>query len=236
MTHLAVSHSQDEYTVLTADDSGVIRVNKINMRQRRLTKDQKKNLKSSVKEKRHCKVEHTFPKGATHAPLDLASIKGYTIALERGVDGDSSSILALNMSHVGKRKDALSAAPSPVVWRRQQEVRDWSVHKRFQAGDVVALLSEDGLKIEVLELLMQVYTAPSSTDSFGNFKMPMIGVAVLLVLGYQYMRQKGKGGGGGGGGKGGKFDMAAFSKKSKGGLGGALSGLAGLKNKGRGRR
>merc|ERR1712159_848565 len=140
-----------------------------------------------------------------------------------------------NMSHGGRRKETLTSAPSALAWRRgRQAVKSWSVHKRYQAGDLIAFLSEDGKEIEVMELLMHVYQAPS-TDSFSNFKFPLIGVAIFLVLGYQYMKNKG----GGKGGKG-KFDNIDFSalkgrKKGglgglgKGGLGGRRGGLGGLK-------
>merc|ERR1712086_395009 len=103
----------------------------------------------------------------------------------------------------------------------------------------MALLSGDGLEIEILEVLMQVYqTSSSSADAFGNMKLPMIAVAILLVLGYQYMKQKGKMGGGGGGKKDlCKFDQGALKSGRGKSLGGALGGLAGLRKKGRiGRR
>jgi len=180
----------------------------------------------NVKEKKQCKVEHRFPKGTTVNAVDLASIKGYTIALERADrGGDSAAVLAINMSHVGKSKDALLAAPSPVVWRQGlKTVRDWSVHKRYQAGDLLAFLSEDGHQIEVMELLMAVYTAPAADPFGGNFKLPLIAVAVVLVLGYQFMKNKGKGGGKG-------LDFSALKKG-----GGRKGGLAGLGGLGGGRR
>merc|ERR1712228_651721 len=118
--------------------------------------------------------------------------------------------------------------PSSIVWRKNRAgTKSWTVHKRYQQGDLIACLSEDGHEIEIMELLMQVYTAPA-TDSFGNFKLPVIAVAIVLVLGYQYVKQKGKFGGGGGGGPGGKkhdwnsddFASALKSKKKLGGLGG----------------
>merc|ERR1712048_291718 len=105
--------------------------------------------------------------------------------------------------------------PSAVVWRRGRDaVRDWAVHKRYQQGDLLAFLSEDGHEIEIVELLMQVYQAPS-TDSFGNFKLPVIAVAVVLVLGYQYVKQKGKFGGGGKKHDWDSSDFAALRNKRK---------------------
>merc|ERR1712066_89672 len=103
----------------------------------------------------------------------------------------------------------------------------------YQQGDLLAFLSEDGHEVEIVELLMQVYQAPS-TDSFGNFKLPVIAVAIVLVLGYQYVKQKGKFGGGGGGGLGGgkkldwnSDDFASALKSKRGGMGGLGGGKLG---------
>lgn len=186
----------------------------------------------NMKDRRNCKVEDRFPKGTTLAPTEIASIKGFAIVLDRaGHTGDPVTLQAMNMSQVGKKREHSPTLPSPVSWRTgRQAVRDWSVHKRYQAGDLVAFLSEDGHEIEVMELLMTVYTAPSQ-DNFGNFKMPVIGVAVVLVLGYQYMKNKG---GGGGKGKLDKFDFSALKNNKRGlgalggGLGGRKGGLGGL--------
>lgn len=192
----------------------------------------------NVKEKRSCKVEHRFPKGATLAPLSLASIRGFTLGLEKARrSGDEASVVAINMSHVGK----IGGTSGSVVWRKgKQAVRDWAVHKRQSHGDLIAILSEDGLQIELAEVLMSVYTAPTTTD-FGDYQKPMIAVGVLLVLGYQYMKNKGGKGKGGGGAKlgGGAMDMhsggvdfgALKNRTKKTGLAGLGSGLAGLKNR-----
>lgn len=208
----AVIDSQQSTRVLVADEEGTVWV-------------------FNFRDKKNCKVEHKFPQGATFPPIDLASIRGFTIGLERSEHGgDAASVMALNMSHVGKSKSSLMGVPSAVVWRRGRDaVRDWAVHKRYQQGDLLAFLSEDGHEIEIVELLMQVYQAPS-TDSFGNFKLPVIAVAIVLVLGYQYVKQKGKFGGGGGGRSGGgkkidwdSSDFAALrNKKNLGGLGSRL--------------
>jgi len=183
-----VLDSQKSSRVMLADDEGVVWV-------------------FDVKNRKKCKLEHRFPKGIADAPLDLASLHGYTIALERAAQGrHANAVLAINMSHVGSS----SAVRSPVAWRRGMSVvRDWAVLKRYQQGDLAAFLSEDGREVEVVELLMHVYQAPrASEDAFGNFKMPVIAVAVALVLGYQYMKQKGNFGGGKG-----------AMKKGGGGLG-----------------
>jgi len=172
----------------------------------------------NVKNKKECKVDLRFAKGTTKGTVELASVRGFAIGLEHAQSpGQFVSLVALNMSQVGKGKNAGSksndALPAPpanaVVWRRQRPpVRAWASHRRAKEGDLLAFLSEDGREIEIMELIMHVYTAPAQ-DSFGNFKMPVIAVAIVLVLGYQYMKQKGKGSGGGGGGLGGKgkFDL-----------------------------
>jgi len=186
----AIIDSQQSHRVLVADETGTVWI-------------------FSVRNKRDCKIEHRFVKGATKGPIDLASIRGFILGLEQASNAEHPmSLVALNMSHVGKRKHELAQAPSPLVWRKGRPAAiGWAVHKRYQQGDLLAFLSEDGREIEIAELLMQVYTAPSE-DSFGNFKLPVIAVAIVLVLGYQYVKQKGKFGGGpatgGGGGK--KYD------------------------------
>ncbi|CAK0859305.1 unnamed protein product [Prorocentrum cordatum] len=150
----------------------------------------------SHKNKRECKLEHRFPLGAVRDPVDLASVRGFALALERGTEaggasGGRSAVVALNMSHVGKRRSDPARAAQAVVWRRPgPRVRAWAVHRRYQMGDLMALLSEDGSEIEVVEVLMQVYQPPP-TDDISSFKLPLFAVAICLVMGFQYVKQKG---------------------------------------------
>mmetsp|Transcript_36273 Transcript_36273/g.71676 ORF Transcript_36273/g.71676 Transcript_36273/m.71676 type:complete len:468 (-) Transcript_36273:110-1513(-) len=180
----------------------------------------------NVKNKRDCKLEMQFARGSTRAPIELASVRGFVLGLERPTKGEAT-VLALNMSvAAGKRPG--EPAGSPVVWRKsREEVRAWAVQKRFQQGDLIACVSGDGLEIEIMELLMQVYTAPQA-DNFGNFKLPVIAVAIILVLGYQFIKQKGKFSGSGGGGLGGKKfggdDFAAALRNKR-----KLAGMKGKK-------
>merc|ERR1719188_2374998 len=51
VVHLAVSQSSDEYLIATGDGDGVIRVHKVTVRQRRLTKDQKQARRNSTEDK-----------------------------------------------------------------------------------------------------------------------------------------------------------------------------------------
>merc|ERR1712048_680060 len=103
--------------------------------------------------------------------------------------------MAFNNSHIGKKSWEVINSPSPIVWRQiHGPIRSWAVHKKSQLqGDLIALVSQDGREIEIFELLMTVYTPPKiKDDSFTNFQLPIIGVAVVLVLGYQFMKQKNK--------------------------------------------
>mmetsp|Transcript_51360 Transcript_51360/g.94927 ORF Transcript_51360/g.94927 Transcript_51360/m.94927 type:complete len:590 (-) Transcript_51360:52-1821(-) len=172
----ATIDSQQAARVLVADEAGTVWV-------------------FNVKDKKHCKVEHRFPRGATRAPLELSSVRGFALALERHHGGQwPVSLVALNMSVVGKKKEQGQAALPPVVWRTPRgKVRDWAVFKRYQHGDLLAFLSDDGHEIEIMELLMQAYTPPAQ-DAFSNFKLPVIAVVVVLVLGYQFVKQRGRGG------------------------------------------
>jgi len=188
-----------------------------------------------VKNRKDCELEKKFPHAAeVKAPLELAAIRGFVLGLQKSPSDpadSASSILALNLSqHVGRRRPGEIGAGGHVIWRRQRAaVRDWAVQRK-QHGDLIALLSADGREVEILEVLMQVYTPPSSSDPFSNFKLPVMACAVLLLLGYQFMKQKKGGSGLGGLGNKGKFGKSEFAsllnKKKMGGLGG-LSGLKG---------
>jgi len=183
----AVIDSQKATRVLIANEEGVV-------------------YAFNTKEKKKCKIEHQFAKGISAPQLELNSMNGFALALERTSRGHAASALAaLNMSHLGRREDSLV---SPVAWRKHlAPLRDWAFHKRHQQGDLLAFLSDDGLEIEIMELLnMHVYTPPKE-DSFSNFQTPVIGVAVVLVLGYQYVKNKGKFSGSSGGKNSDKFNL-----------------------------
>lgn len=182
----------------------------------------------NVKNKKECEFERHFPPSTlSRAPIEVSSIKGFVIGLQKeftdsaGVD-HVASLMALNMSAAAgeRRRPNEQGNGQHVVWRRSRSgVRDWSLIKRQQQGDLVALLSADGKEIEVFEMLMHVYTPPAVTDPFTSFKVPILICAVLLVLGYQYMKHKGKGSTGGFGGLGKrkdlKSDFASMLKNKK---------------------
>lgn len=145
----------------------------------------------SRKMRHECKVEHRFPRSATQGPVSLASVRGFALVLEHSTpERNYSTMTALNMSALGSERPPKGQPwPSPVVWRHMRApVREWSVYKRYQQGDLLAVLSEDGLTIEVLELLMTPIVPPEA-DWLGNFKLPVIAVAIVIGVGYQYWRQ-----------------------------------------------
>eukprot|EP00931_Biecheleriopsis_adriatica_P049340 TRINITY_DN28541_c0_g1_i1.p1 TRINITY_DN28541_c0_g1~~TRINITY_DN28541_c0_g1_i1.p1 ORF type:complete len:605 (+),score=92.40 TRINITY_DN28541_c0_g1_i1:135-1949(+) len=146
----------------------------------------------NMREKRDCKVEHRFPRRTVRVPMVLASVRGYALAFERARNfGGRSEMTALNMSHAAKGWDDPVRDVSPVAWRRSgPPMRAWAVLKRYQEGDLLAFLSEDGMEIEISELMMQAY-APPPGDTLGNFKLPVFAVAMVLVMGYQFVKQKG---------------------------------------------
>eukprot|EP00933_Yihiella_yeosuensis_P022790 TRINITY_DN17874_c0_g1_i3.p1 TRINITY_DN17874_c0_g1~~TRINITY_DN17874_c0_g1_i3.p1 ORF type:complete len:600 (-),score=134.05 TRINITY_DN17874_c0_g1_i3:128-1927(-) len=187
----------------------------------------------NVKNRKDCELEKKFPPAALiNAPIELASIKGFAVGLQKAAqNADAASLLAINMSqHVGRRRPGEIGPGQHVVWRRPRHgVKDWSLQKRVSQGDLIALLSEDGKEIEILELLMQVYTPPPASDPFTNFKLPIVACALVLVLGYQYMK-KGMGARGGGRKDFGKSDFASLMKQKK------LAGMKGGLGKGLGKK
>merc|ERR1719387_2484076 len=96
------------------------------------------------------------------------------------------------MSRVGQGEAALQVPPiSNVVWRRRLgPVAAWAVHRRFGQSDLVAVLAEDGLSVEVMELLMMSFTAPVEKYAFGDSRLPVVAVVIVLVLGFQFSKQK----------------------------------------------
>lgn len=169
----AISDSSMQSRVLAADQEGTVWV-------------------FLMREKQDCKVEHRFPRAVIRPPVTLTSVRGYILTLERMRRfGGRSEIMALNMSHVGKGWDDPARDVSPVSFRRSGlPVASWAIQKRYQEGDLLATLSQDGMEIEISELMMQAYQPPPG-DTLGNFKLPVFAVAMVLVMGYQFVKQKG---------------------------------------------
>jgi len=183
-----VIDSERSWRVLVADEEGTIWV-------------------LAVQSARTCRVDYKFPRGLTRAPLDLVSLRGFVLALERsggrggspgargGEERRTASLLALNMSHVGKQEADLMHYPSPVVWKtRHRGVRSWAVFRHRQdsrpEGDLVALLSEDGLEVEIFELLMhrRVEVVGESLLLDPYIMVPCIVAAVLIGVGWHYLK------------------------------------------------
>jgi len=168
----AIAEGQHSQRVFAADEYGTIWV-------------------FGMKSKSNCRIEHRFPEHSTGVPVELAAINGFLLALDQSQEATRgrASVVALNMSVVGKARSDPKRG-SAVAWRRWiAPPRSWSVLKRSQQGDLMAILSKDGMEIEVLEVLMQVY-APPMGDVLGNLKLPVFAVAIIFVIGFQYVRNQ----------------------------------------------
>jgi hypothetical protein len=168
----AIVEGQHTQRVFAADDHGTIWV-------------------FSMKSKNTCRIEHRFPERSTGVPVELATINGFLLVLDRSQEATEgrASVVALNMSVIGKARSDPKRGPA-VTWRRWiAPPKSWSVLKRNQQGDLIAILSKDGMEIEVLEVLMQVY-APPMGDVLGNLKLPVFAVAIIFVIGFQYVRNQ----------------------------------------------
>jgi len=142
-----------------------------------------------IKSKTSCRIEHRFPERSTRAPVELSTISGFVLALDRSQEATrgQASVVALNMTVIGKPRSDPNRGPS-VTWRHWiAPPKSWSVLKRSQQGDLMATLSNDGMEIEVFEMLMQVYSPPMG-DVLGNLKLPVFAVAIIFVIGFQYVR------------------------------------------------
>jgi len=175
----AIIDSQQSWKVLVADEEGTLWV-------------------LAVRGARSCRVEHRFARGLTRAPIDLVSVRGFLLGLERGPgsDGNSASaahVVALNMSHAGRSESDLRNAPSPVVWRSvRPPVAAWAVFRHRHdtpAGDLLAFLSEDGKEVEIMELLMQLHIAPVGESILLNpwITLPIVIMVVLAAVGWHYL-------------------------------------------------
>lgn len=174
--------SQHSFRVLTSDKEGVVSV-------------------LAVRNARTCWIEHRFPRGLATGPLELASIRGFVLGLEQlgsGADGGGLSLLtALNMSHAGmeEHQEADLQPSSPVAWRRRlPPARAWAVYRHRQdvapVSDLLAFLSEDGMDIEILELLMHLKIVVPQ-DPFwlnGWVTLPIAIGIVLIVVFWHYLK------------------------------------------------
>merc|ERR1719163_2594802 len=106
--------------------------------------------------------------------------------------GDEKRLIALDMTR---------GAPEDILWERKLgNVISFDVFRRFGGGGMFATLSGK-TTVEVWDLLNEPPRAPGSLGGFGggdggdslsNMKMPIFMVAILLVVGYQYMKASNK--------------------------------------------
>lgn len=151
----------------------------------------------TVRKPRTCRVDHRFPKGLARSTVELASIRGFLLMLERvenSTDGRGAVLTALNMSHVGKQELDLPWSASPVVWRiTRPAVRSWTTFRHRQEqplGDVVALMSADGMDVEIFDLFMQIYTPPPEPPLYLNswVMIPTVVSVVIAAVSWHYVK------------------------------------------------
>lgn len=141
----------------------------------------------STKQKTTCEREWTLP----FEPLRLYPLKGMVIGLTSGAE---KRLIALDMNR---------GAPEEILWERKLgDVLSFDTFRRFGGGGMFAALSGSKTTIEVWDLLNEPPRAPGSFGGFGgggdggdslsNMKMPIFMVAILLVVGYQYMKVSNK--------------------------------------------
>jgi len=142
----------------------------------------------STKQKTTCEREWTLP----FEPVSLYPMKGMVLGLTSGKD---KRLIALDMTR---------GTPEEITWERKLgDVISFDIFRRFGGGGMFATLSGSKTTIEVWDLLNEPPRAPGSfggfgggdgADSLSNMKVPIFMVAILLVVGYQYMKVS-KGGG-----------------------------------------
>jgi hypothetical protein len=142
----------------------------------------------STKQKTSCEREWMMP----FEPVRLHPLKGMVLGLTSGAE---KRLLALDMT---------KGAPQEILWERKLgDVISFDVFRRFGGGGMFATLSGDKMTIDVWDLLNEPARAPGSfggfgggggdgADSLANMKTPIFMVAILLVVGYQYMKNKGR--------------------------------------------
>jgi hypothetical protein len=140
----------------------------------------------STKQKTTCEREWTMP----FEPVGLHPLKGMVLGL---TSGDEKRLMALDMTR---------GAPDEILWERKLgDVVSFDTFRRFGGGGMFVTLSGSKTTIEVWDLLNEAPRAPGSFGGFGggdggdslsNMKMPIFMVAILLVVGYQYMKVSNK--------------------------------------------
>lgn len=127
-----------------------------------------------------CRVERRFPAATSSGARGLAPIEGFVLGLEGAAADDRAAVVALNMTPPAGAGDAAGA----VVWRRRSPaLRDWAVHAGGEEhGNLVALLSGDGRRVEILELVMSMRWGPEPLDYWEFLPLILIVVAAVVFL------------------------------------------------------
>mmetsp|Transcript_118604 Transcript_118604/g.253184 ORF Transcript_118604/g.253184 Transcript_118604/m.253184 type:complete len:661 (-) Transcript_118604:113-2095(-) len=139
-----------------------------------------------IRNKRFCQVDRHFPSGVLRGPNHLASFQGFAFVLETG-KGGAMSVALLNASYMeGRRMPDPSSSASMLVWRREHAaaVRAWAVlgRRSFYGTDLIALVSGDGLQVEVFEHLLGP-RPPEPVDYWWYFKVGSLITLVVVAIG-----------------------------------------------------
>eukprot|EP00438_Fugacium_kawagutii_P010093 Skav203884 [mRNA] locus=scaffold1649:86059:91999:+ [translate_table: standard] len=217
VTHMATSPTHEEHLIATGDSAGAIRLHRVTVRQRRVSKEEKA-ARANSSEKISQYLGHQLnvtvqmqKEFQLPAKDDLPSLTALAIANHKSsreiVAGDSNGricVFAKNGTLKG-HVDA-TAMEGPGV----EGLHSYHNQVLFRAGMEWGYVSLD-----------KVYQPPPSSDPFSNFKLPVMACAVLLLLGSS---------GFGALGNRGKYGKSLLNKKKMGGMGG-MGGLGGLKGK-----
>jgi len=137
----------------------------------------------STKDKSSCRSEWSI----ASEPMELFALKGFVLGL---TPGPKRRLKALEIS---------KGEPEIVQWERALgEVAQADLFRRFGgSGGMFAALHGSRTTVDVWELFMEPSKQSSffggsgsgdGSDMLTNMKMPIFGVAILLVVGYQYMK------------------------------------------------
>jgi len=136
----------------------------------------------NVKNKSECVYEQTFP-AISPGPVRLEAFRGYTLAFQRNVENPKMFAFNTTNSKGG------SLLPVSMVFESQTRAKtDVSAIRRssMEGGDTLGMLHPDG-SLEIQKVLWKTFTQPVD-DSFDFYRWPILGLAIVLVIGYQYWK------------------------------------------------
>merc|ERR1712151_335324 len=100
------------------------------------------------------------------------------------------TILAFNLTHMGRTRIELEPYVSPIVWRMERpRIKSWSLLRFGVDNPILAILYEDGKDLEVMHMLMKAYIVPSepTTSIFFTYVIPAITALLIVAVTIQYM-------------------------------------------------